>query len=206
MLKKLTAVTLAIVVMSVGAVSSANDIIKNDLVPNSSTVIKQINEDKIIKLVTPEDGLTTSSKTILLSGRTKENIDTKNLTITVEVYSNRDSAIKYFEDDVYINNGLISEDLYNEMLSAESLEQEFIKFKTKDLKIDLLGLFNEEIKLLSGKNKLSVVAKKKDKVVYKKDIFVTVSDENTALKYLENTSNTNLIKDIKNQIFGNGTK
>lgn len=202
MLRKLSTVALCIVLIAtLGTVSYSAT--PNDSDEKETNVIEAQNKEKLIEIVTPVNGTITSQKTILLSGKTKTDLNEDDITVTVEIYSTRDSAIDYFENDIYINNGLINEELSNEMLSLEITENELIKINTKNIEIDILGLFNEEIKLLSGKNKLVVVVKKKENVIYSEELLITVTDDVTALKYLENENNINILENIKNDILSN---
>lgn len=202
MLRKLSTVALCIVLIAtLGTVSYSAT--PNDSDEKETNVIEAQNIEKLIEIVTPVSGTITSQKTILLSGKTNADLNEDDVTVTVEIYSTRDSAINYVENDIYINNGLINEELYNEMLCLEEKGNELVKINSNEIKIDILGLFNEEIKLLSGKNKLSVIVKKKDEVIYSEDLFITVTDKNTAKEYLEDKNNINILENIKDHILSN---
>lgn len=202
MLRKLSTVALCIVLIAtLGTVSYSAT--PNDSDEKETNIIEVQNKEKVIEIVTPVNGTITSQKTILLSGKTKADLNKDDITVIVEIYSTRDSAIDYFENDIYINNGLINEELYNEMLCLEVKGNELVRINSKKIKIDILGLFNEEIKLLSGKNKLSIIVKKRDEVIYSEELLITVTDEITALKYLENENNINILENIKNDILSN---
>lgn len=91
-----------------------------------------------------------------------------------------------------------------EETSEHEKEDELIS--TQEFEVDELGIFNREIELSIGKNKIVIYVKKNDEVLIEKIKFVTVTDPERAKEYVESVDKIKELDNIKNEIIGNETE
>ncbi|WP_026895619.1 hypothetical protein [Clostridiisalibacter paucivorans] len=165
MLKRLITGTVALIIIGASStVGYTDDLNKSNELDANIEVIK---EEKELNVVFPENNFTTSEDTVLLSGRGKEGTN-----ITIEVYKISEKSTDSEDFEVTIEEKLIGE---------------------YTVEIGELEVFNKEIKLEVGKNKILVYPEDNDENSIIKHVMV--ADEEKAKDYLNELKENNLDKD-----------